>query len=246
MGPFDLATLSADLIVMLIILGVATIPVFILLAYFNHRDKGEKEPKALRKKVFRWGIAVTFFAAVIEGAIELSVYDMFSGQPPLLYLLLMPFLVVALTEESLKYWVVKEFALPNKKFNEVMDGITYCIIASMGFAILENIMYTFQYGWQTGVMRAVTAVPAHALFSGIMGHYLGVAKFTKDPEQARRLRRRGLMAGVFFHGLYNFLLMSGIPVLAFMVFPLLAYMATLLHRAIHSANKGSLEAIRYI
>lgn len=127
-----------------------------------------------------------------------------------------------------------------------MDGITYCIIASMGFAILENIVYTLQYGWQTGVMRAFTAVPAHALFSGIMGHYMGIAKFTKDPILAKKLMRRGLIAGIFFHGLYDFLLMSGVVVLALMVFPLLAYMWTILNRSIRSSNGHSKETIKYI
>ena len=246
MGPFDLSQISANLVVLGITIAIASLPVFFLLWYFNHRDKGEKEPKRLRKRIFRWGIAVTFFAAAIEGAIEFSVYDFFAGNPPLIYLMLMPFLVVALTEEALEYWVVKEFAYKHKKFNEVMDGITYCIIASMGFAILENIIYTLQYGWGTGVLRAFTAVPAHALFSGIMGHYIGIAKFTKDPARVKQLMRRGLAAGIFFHGLYDFLLMSGVPILIFMVFPLLAYMAVVLNHAIRMANKGDLKTIKYI
>lgn len=244
--PFDAVAISSSLIVLAILSVIASIPVAVLLYYFYHRDKGEKEPRPLMKKVFRWGIAVTFFAAAIEGAIEFSVYDWFNGQPPLLYLLLMPFLVVALTEEWLKLWVVKEFAFSHEKFNEIMDGITYCIIASMGFAILENIVYTFQFGWQTGVLRAFTAVPAHALFSGIMGHYIGLAKFAKDPLSVRRLMRKGLWAGVFFHGLYDFLLMSGVPILIFFVFPLLAYMAFILHRAINRAHQGELTPIKYI
>jgi RsiW-degrading membrane proteinase PrsW (M82 family) len=246
MGPFDLAVISADIVVLSITIALASLPVFFLLWYFNHRDKGEKEPKKLRKKIFRWGVAVTFAAALIEAAIEFPVYDFFNGNPPLAYLMLMPFLVVALTEESLKYWVVKKFAYDHEKFNEVMDGITYCIIASMGFAVLENIIYTLQYGWGTGVLRAFTAVPAHALFSGIMGHYMGIAKFTKTPEQVNRLLRRGLAAGILFHGLYNFLLMSGIPILMIMVFPLLAYMAVILNHAIRMANKGDMTPIRYI
>jgi protease PrsW len=246
MGNFDLAVISANIVVLLITIFIACLPVFFLLWYFNHRDKGEKEPKKLRQKIFRLGIAVTVFAAAIEGTIELSVYDFFSGNPPIAYLMLMPFLVVALTEESLKFWVVKKFAFKHPKFNEVMDGITYCIIASMGFAILENIIYTLQYGWGTGVLRAFTAVPAHALFSGIMGHYIGIAKFTKDKAQVKRLMRNGLIAGVFFHGLYDFLLMSGISYLIFMVFPLLGYMAVILNHSIRMANKGDMQTIKYI
>lgn len=246
MGPFDWAEITANIVVLSITIGVATLPVFALLAYFRYRDKGEKEPRKLRRKIFWWGIAVTFAAAAIEGFVELNVYDFFNGHPPLLYHALMPFLLIALTEESLKLWVVKKFAFNHKKFNELLDGITYCIIASMGFAILENIIYTLQYGWQTGVMRAFTAVPAHALFSGIMGHYIGRAKFTKDPAQVKKLMRQGLLAGVFFHGLYDFLLMSGIVALALLVFPLLAYMWTILNHSIRQANGHKADPIRYI
>ena len=110
---------------------------------------------------------------------------------------------------------------------------------------IRDSLYTVQYGWGTGFLRAFTAVPAHALFSGIMGRYMGIAKFTPDKKRAKRLLRKGLMAGIFFHGLYNFLLMSGVPALIFMVFPLLAYMAVILNHAIRMANKGDMSTIKF-
>lgn len=216
---------------------VATLPVFLLLWYFWHRDKGEKEPIRLMRRVFLWGILIVIPIAIIEIFLEGVASAIFVSPGTTAYAILMPFLIVALPEELGKLWVVKKKAFEHNKFNEVMDGITYCILASMGFAIFENIIYTFQYGVSTGILRAFTAVPAHALFSGIMGYYIGVAKFTKGKENRKKLFRKGLILGVFFHGLYDFLLMSGIPLLILSVLPLLIYMWFVLNRAIKQAQK---------
>ena len=214
---------------------VATMPAIGLLYYFWHKDKGEKEPLPLMRKVFLWGIVA--IAPVIVAEIFLMTVPYFIwADPPLLYWVLMPFVCVALPEEYAKLVVVKRCAYQHGKFNEIMDGITYCIIASMGFAVFENIMYTFQFGVGVGILRAFTAVPAHALFSGIMGYYIGVAKFTKDPAAIKKLFRKGLFWGVLLHGLYDFLLMSGIPILILLVLPLFIFMWIYLHRLIKAAN----------
>jgi RsiW-degrading membrane proteinase PrsW (M82 family) len=211
-----------------------------LLYYFWHRDKGEKEPMPLMRKVFLWGILVIIPVIVIELILMAVPYYLWAD-PPLIYWVLMPFICVALPEEAAKLFVVKKFAYDHAKFNEIMDGITYCIIASMGFAMLENVVYTFEFGIGIGILRAFTAVPAHALFSGIMGYYIGVAKFTKDPEVVKKLFYKGLIWGVVLHGLYDFLLMSGIPLFILLVLPLLIFMWIYLHRLIKKANGAFLH-----
>lgn len=214
---------------------VATLPVVGLLYYFYRKDKGEKEPLPLMRDVFIWGILAIFPVIVVEIILQGVGYVIWP-ESTLVYAIVLPFLMVALPEEYAKLHVVKKVAYEHGKFNEIMDGITYCIIASMGFAVFENIMYTFQYGVGIGIMRAFTAVPAHALFSGIMGYYIGVAKFTKDKEQVKKLFNKGLWMGVLFHGLYDFLLMSGVPELILLVFPLLIYMWFELHSLIKKAH----------
>lgn len=219
----------------LLTIFVASSPVFGLLYYFWHKDRGEKEPLPLMRDVFLWGILVIFPVMIVE-LILMGLPYLFFQDPPLIYWIAMPFLCVALPEEYAKLHVVKKVAYDHHKFNEIMDGVTYCILASMGFAIFENILYTFQYGIEVGILRAFTAVPAHALFSGIMGYYIGVAKFTKDSLAVKRLFRKGLWLGVLFHGLYDFLLMSGMVSLILLVFPLLVYMWFELHRLIKTAH----------
>lgn len=222
---------------------VACLPVFALLWYFWHRDRGEKEPLPLMNKIFLLGVAVTIPVAVTE--LILQYFALLLPIPLIIFTFLTAMFFVALPEEYAKFWVVRKFAYKNGNFNEIMDGITYCILASMGFAILENVLYTIQFGVGVGVMRAFTAVPAHALFSGIMGYYMGMAKFSKDPKAEERLLRKGLFLGVLFHGLYDFFLLSGSPYLIIMVVPLLGYMGTILHYAIRLANAGRRQEIKF-
>ena len=146
--------------------------------------------------------------AAVELFLDSAIYSIWS-EPPLWYWLIMPFLFVALPEEFAKFLVVKKVAYDHSKFNEIMDGITYCIVASMGFAAFENINYTFQFGIGTGIMRAFTAVPAHALFSGIMGYYIGVAKFTKNRDVKNSCEKVSSPAS--FPRLYDFLLCPASP-----------------------------------
>lgn len=228
----------------LLTLGVATLPVLLVLYYFWHKDTGEKEPPALMRAVFFWGLFAILPVALIELALQMSV-ALVSPNPSIVVGIVSPFLFIALPEEFAKFLVVKKVAFDHHKFNEIMDGITYCVLASMGFALLENVLYTFQYGVSTGILRAFTAVPAHALFSGIMGYYIGCAKFKKDPKMVQNLLRKGIIAGVVFHGLYDFLLMSGVLVLILLVFPLMMFMWTKLSKAVKLAHANQEATLDY-
>ena len=72
----------------------------------------------------------------------------------------------------------------------------------LGFATLENVMYCIDGGMQTVVLRAFTAVPAHAAFGAIMGYH-----FSKEHFQGHEagLRSKSYLYPVLIHGLYNFL-----------------------------------------
>lgn len=95
------------------------------------------------------------------------------------------------------------YAQKNNEFNEPFDGIVYAVMVSMGFAALENILYTFQYGFGVGVTRVFTAVPAHATFGIIMAYFMGKAKFSNNRIKFNLLR---LLFATLFHGSYDFFL----------------------------------------
>ncbi|WP_299365933.1 PrsW family glutamic-type intramembrane protease [Winogradskyella sp.] len=184
----------------LILMAVA--PIMVILIYIYFQDKYEKEPVGLLIASFLLGGIVSvlivtalylFTGQFIPITDEYSVWQQF----------IQAFVVVALSEEFSKYVIVKYFAQPKKAFNEPFDGIIYAVMVSMGFACTENIMYVFQGGFETAVLRAFTAVPAHATFGVLMGYYMGKAKFSKTRF---RLNMAGLFLAVLFHGAYDFFL----------------------------------------
>jgi|GEM_PF-6451066 protease PrsW len=211
---------------------ISILPALFLLWFFEKQDKGEKEPRKLKNKIFLWGIITTIIAAGLEINLESIIPK---GTPSWLYLFLIAFVVTAFIEEGLKFWVVKKQAWSHEKFNEIMDGITYAVIAGLGFAVLENLLYVLQEGMVTGIVRAVFAVPAHALFSGIMGYYIGKAKFEKTPWDTRSTLWKGFGIAVLYHGLYDFFLMSE-SWMWVLVIPLMIFMAMQLKYLINKAR----------
>ena len=113
------------------------------------------------------------------------------------------FVVVALVEEFSKYIIVRYYAQPKKAFNEPFDGIVYAVMVSMGFAFTENILYVMEGGLSTALLRAFTAVPAHATFGILMGFFIGKAKFS---NKKWLYNLSGLLLAMIFHGAYDFFL----------------------------------------
>ena len=113
------------------------------------------------------------------------------------------FLLLGMIEEFSKYILIKKYAQNHEAFNEPYDGIIYAVMVSMGFAATENIFYVLEGGYQVALLRAFTAIPAHASFAIIMGYFMGKAKFS---DQKKWLNLKGLLWAVFFHGAYDFFL----------------------------------------
>ncbi|GAA4883297.1 PrsW family glutamic-type intramembrane protease [Flaviramulus aquimarinus] len=184
------------------LLLVALAPIVIIIIYIYFKDKYEKEPNRLLLYNFLLG-------AIISIIITTILYNAFDIVLPLtnntsiFQQFIKAFFVVGLTEEFSKYIIVRYYAQPNKAFNEPFDGIVYAVMVSMGFAATENIFYVLESGYQTALLRAFTAVPAHATFGILMGFYMGKAKFSKNK---RFLNLTGLLLAIVFHGAYDFFL----------------------------------------
>ena len=87
------------------------------------------------------------------------------------------------------------------------DGIVYAVFISLGFATVENLAYVLSSGFNTALVRSLTAVPAHALFAVAMGYYLGIAKFA-GPQYRQKYIRLGFIIPIILHGIYDFILFS--------------------------------------
>lgn len=187
----------------LLLLAIAPVTIIILYIYF--KDKYEKEPIKILAKSFILGATVSIILTLVLGYCA-SILIPLTNVESIFQQFLKAFVVVAFVEEFSKYIIVKFYAQRNKEFNEPFDGIVYSVMVSMGFAALENVIYTFQYGAGTGLVRAFTAVPAHATFGILMGYFMGKAKFAKTKKDKIRLNLTGLIAAALFHGAYDFFL----------------------------------------
>lgn len=179
----------------------AIAPVCIIIFYVYSKDKYEKEPRLLLLYNFLLGAIVSVFITTL-------IYIFYDKLLPLdhasvFQMFIKAFFVVGLTEEFSKYVIVRYFAQPKRDFNEPYDGIMYTVMVGMGFAATENIFYVIEGGYTTALLRALTAVPAHASFAILMGYFMGKAKFAKHKAALNLL---GLLLATIFHGSYDFFL----------------------------------------
>lgn len=217
--------------------AAALIPGILLLIYIYKKDRVEKEPLGLLLLLLFLGAAIGFPAGEIEGFLSEHVIEkifinygeLVDGTLVLprityhIYSIIDNFIGIALIEEGLKWLVLFFVTRKNKHFNSMFDGIVYSVFVSLGFAILENVLYSFSYGFETALLRAVTAVPGHMFFSFFMGffysqwlsatgaeklelHYIsrGLIPSSKKAFFPGRILAKSLIFPVLIHGFYDY------------------------------------------
>jgi RsiW-degrading membrane proteinase PrsW (M82 family) len=179
--------------------GIASAPGVAIMLYIYLKDKHEREPLSLLLISFIYGMISTAITVTISFPVNLLVT---LQKHDLVQEFYSAFFKVALVEEFSKFIFVRFILFPNKNFNEPFDGIVYAVMVSMGFATLENVIYVFNYGIETGILRMFTAVPAHATFGVMMGYFLGKAKFTHRRQIYYSVV--SLLVATIFHGAYDY------------------------------------------
>lgn len=184
-------------------MGIAIGPALLLIWWFVRLDSKRPEPPGKVRNMMFFGALACIPAGIIElVASDILGEEMLAADGGLLN----AFLIAACTEEMVKLAVVLLYVWNKPHFDEVMDGILYTAAASLGFALLENILYSAG-DMATGLLRAFTAVPLHAICSGIMGYYVGRAKMASGGRWLWVLV--GLVAAIAIHGLYDWAVFSG-------------------------------------
>lgn len=229
---------------MSILLAAALLPPFYLLWKVYKIDSIEREPIGLLAKVFVLGMVSTIPASIMEGiggGILESIFGTASGT---VFNIFMYFIVVAGSEEIVKYFSMKIPTWNNREFNYVFDGVVYSAAASLGFAAFENVLYVMGGGLLTAGVRAVTSIPVHCICGIYMGHYYGVAKSAEvagHNEIVRRMKRKALLVPMLIHGFYDFVLSENndLLILAFIIYVIAVY-----YFAIKDLNKYSKQDLR--
>lgn len=157
---------------MILVIFTALIPAFILGWWIYSKDTLRPEPPRMLAKAFLYGVGSTFVTLVITqllSVVGLFTYDLgsFSGAVST------ALLAAALPEECAKLLMLWLLMRKNPYYDEYFDGIVYAACVGLGFAATENVLYLVQSeDWvMTGIIRGLTAVPAHFSIACAMGYF---------------------------------------------------------------------------
>ena len=217
---------------MIILLAAAVLPAAFLLYRVYKMDTIEKEPWSILRKLLLWGALSGIPAALVESLLTGVVQNLLQ-EGTLLYNFVFGFIVAALVEESFKFFFLYKFTFKSPHFNYRFDGVVYAVFVSMGFAILENVLYVFQGGLGVALSRALLALPLHAACGVYMGIAYGQQKVNSlyKPASFGSVARACLPVPILIHGFYDSCAFSAenypIFLLVFVVFVILVFILTL-------------------
>lgn len=182
-----------------LVMLLGALPALVAMWYFDRLDAKRPEPRStLRKVAFAGGVAVLPCIVVELVLQKVGPHAGYAGA------LFKGFVVAAAVEEMAKVLCMVWFVWNRPEFDERMDGITYAVRAGLGFALVENVGYLLgQKGLaQLAVvflLRALLAVPGHAIYAGIMGYFAARRRFDKIGPGLFG----GYLVAVLLHGAYD-------------------------------------------
>lgn len=188
---------------------LAILPGLIICILIYNQDKKEREPKRELLKAFLLGVLAVILTLLVSYICKIPLMEI--DRKDWISLCLYTFLGISLIEEFSKWICSYLFLKQNKNYDYLFDGIVYTTFISIGFATIENILYTVNGGIFTGIVRAITTVPAHAFFGVISGYYFSMSKLAKIRIANKKWKKYfvfSLAFPVLLHGFYDFCLLT--------------------------------------
>lgn len=223
----------------IILLLLAIIPVILLCVFVFARDKRKEPIKTVFFTLFLGCLSV--IPVII---VELLLDQFFpTDENSLVYFILNRDFIsvfvnvlvgIALVEEFFKWLVIMKTSYFKSVMDEIYDGIVYGTFASLGFALVENILYVISYanqfglsyGFEIGLKRGLISIPGHASFGIMMGFFLGYAKLWKVRRNSGKTSLfmiLSLVVPILLHTVYDSLLMYNAHVVLFYLFIISLY-----------------------
>ena len=190
----------------LLLIAMAVIPAVFLMIQVYRSDRLEPESPAKLWGLVKAGILSSLIALVLEKILGAILNAAVTDET--LYNVLLYFVVVAMSEEGAKYFMMKLGTWYSQEFNCQYDGVVYAAFTSLGFALWENISYVLHYGFGTAVVRAVTAIPGHLCFGVFMGVFYGAARRYEnqgDTRSSQFCRICAVIIPALLHGAYDYI-----------------------------------------
>ncbi len=181
-----------------------TIPLLIaLLILLYLKYKFREWSFGLLYRAFAWGL-VSIIPVILIQYLAVN-YDL-DHLNNLRRIIFYSLVIMAFFSEISKFFFLKVFIYPDKRFQTPVDGIIFSVMIAMGFATANNLLYYVNIPeLTTNSLNIVSAGPANVIFGVLMGFFLGLGKL----RQIRFIdSMTGISAAVFFHGLYDFCLLT--------------------------------------
>ncbi|CAN5600706.1 hypothetical protein BH11MYX1_BH11MYX1_05860 [soil metagenome] len=181
------------------------IPALVAMWLVDRLDAKRPEPPKTRRLVAFAGMLSVIPALVLEVVLSNTLGETIPPQLTYQGSSFHAFVVAGAVEEACKILVVYWVVWKRPEFDERMDGIVYASRAGLGFALVENVLYLLNQGTiggeiQVWIMRAVLAVPGHAMWTGMIGAMAARRRF--DGKGLGLVG--GYLLAVSFHGAYDF------------------------------------------
>ncbi|MGC5019901.1 PrsW family intramembrane metalloprotease [Micromonospora sp. DT47] len=217
---YMLYVLGSNLGLDALLIGVAAaiLPVPVLVACFLWLDRYEPEPLKYLIFCFAWGAFVSTAASLRVNETAAGLFKDWGVSSALTGVLVAPFI-----EELTKaLGPILLLVFRRREWSGITDGLVYCGLSAVGFAMVENILYLGGYGYASGAdqwgpatgVRQVIAIFitrillfgfAHPLFTSMTGVGLGIAARTADRRVRFLAPAAGLLLAMMLHGTWNLL-----------------------------------------
>ena len=190
--------IPTNIITTVIFSGV--LPTFIWLFFWLREDRVQPEPRGLLTLTFVAGGLSVLVILPIEHFVEVLGFQ--DTQRIFLF---------AATEEIIKYLVVALINFNSSYLDEPIDYAIYLITGSLGFAMVENVLFltnpalqnNISFIVETGMLRFMGASVLHAVLAATLGIILGFV-FYKKKSTRNTFLFIGLAVVTILHTIFNY------------------------------------------
>ncbi|MFF5161503.1 PrsW family intramembrane metalloprotease [Streptomyces sp. NPDC000348] len=201
-------------------LGLAVLPVPLLVAAFRWLDRVDPGPWRNLLFSFAWGACAATLMAIVANSFATRWIATATADPTGADTLGSTVIAPVVEESAKAAAVLLVFLFRRRDFTGILDGVVIAGVTATGFAFTENILYlgtafgTDRLTGHSGItsvtaatffVRIVMSPFAHPLFTVLTGIGFGVAALSADRQRVRRvvLPLGGLLLAMGMHALWN-------------------------------------------